>query len=120
VHGGVGGDSLGVKSSAGGVGELGDVEAVVELEDGLGEVLERGEGDVGGGGKVVGGGIDFGVDDVAGDVELRADGCGECGEGQGAEGEDCGGEDAGGGAGSEFGRFRTIDDWTQESGSGFG
>ena len=35
---------------------LGDLEAVVQLEGGGGEVFERGEGDVGGGGEAVGGG----------------------------------------------------------------
>ncbi len=45
-------------------GDPGDVEAVVQLEDGLGEVFECGEGDVGGGGEVIGGGIEVGGDDV--------------------------------------------------------
>jgi hypothetical protein len=53
VDGGVGGEALGVDGGAGAFAELGDVEAVVELEDGLGEVFKRGEGDVGGGGEVV-------------------------------------------------------------------
>jgi len=62
--------ALGVEDGAGFVGELGDVEAVVEFEDGLGEVFERGEGDVGGGGELGGGGVEVGGDDVAGDVDL--------------------------------------------------
>ena len=81
------------------VGELGDVEAVVELEGGGGEVFERGEGDVGGGGELAGRGVEVGGDDVAGDIELRADGRGDARvpgrDQQGAGGEQRGGEDAG-------------------------
>ena len=65
-----------LRGCAGRVGQLSDAEAVVELEGGGGEVLERGEGDVGGGGELAGGGVDVGGDDVAGDVELRTDGRG--------------------------------------------
>ena len=52
ADGGVGGEAFGVEGvlSVASV-TLGDVEAVVELEGGGGEVFERGEGDVGGGGE---------------------------------------------------------------------
>ncbi len=71
ADGGVGGQALGFERLAAGVGDLGELKAVVELEDGAGQVFERGEGDVGGGGEVVDGGVEVGGDDVAGDLHLR-------------------------------------------------
>ena len=101
VDGGVGGEALGVECRAFAVREFGDAEAVVELEGGGGEVFEGGEGDVGGGGEPVDGGVEIGGDDVAGDVELRAGGRGRRGppggNREGADGEERGGEGADGG-----------------------
>ena len=54
------------------VGDLVDLERGVEAEaDHLG-VFGRGEGQGGLGGEAMRGGVDFGVDDVAGDVERGA------------------------------------------------
>ena len=50
-----------------GVCDLGDLEAVIQLEGGGGEVFERGEGYGCGGGEVIDGGVKVGVDDVASD-----------------------------------------------------
>ena len=72
ADGGVGGDALGGEGLALAVGDFGDLQAVVEAEDEDGEVVEGREADGDGGGEAVGGGVDFGVDDVVGDVDLRA------------------------------------------------
>jgi len=72
AHGGVGGDALGFKRLFGRVGDLGELEAVIELEDGSGEVFEGGEGDRDRGGELVVGGVEVGVDDVAGDLKRYA------------------------------------------------
>ncbi len=71
ADGAVVGEALGVERLALGVGDFGELEAVVQLEGGGGEVLERGEGDVGGGGEAIDGGVEVGADDVVGDLELR-------------------------------------------------
>jgi len=68
---GVGDVALGVEGGDA-VGDVGDLEAVVEAEDDYVEVVECGEGDGGGGGEFSGGGVEIGVDDVAGDVDLGA------------------------------------------------
>ncbi len=73
AHGVVVGQALVFERLALGVGRLGDLEAVVQLEGGVGELFERGEGDVGGGGEAVYGGVEVGVDDVAGDLHLDLD-----------------------------------------------
>ena len=49
ADGGVVGESLGLEGFAGGVGKLGELEAVVELEGGRGEIFQGGEGDGHGG-----------------------------------------------------------------------
>ena len=69
----VGGQALGFERLAFGVGGFGDLEAVVQLEGGGGEVFEGGEGDVGRGGEAIYGGVEVGRDDVAGDLELGPD-----------------------------------------------
>ena len=61
-----------VEEFAGFVGDLGDLERGVEAEVDHIEAGGRGEGDGGSGGDVVGGGVELGVDDVAGDVERWA------------------------------------------------
>ena len=73
---------------------LGELEAVVELEGGGGDVVEGGEGDDGDGGEFAGGGDEVGGDVVGGDVDLLARGWGgesRCGseknEREGLEGE---------------------------------
>ena len=63
------GEALAGEQLAGFVGDLGDLERGMKAEADLVGVLGRGEGDLGLGGEVVGGGVELGVDDVAGDVE---------------------------------------------------
>ena len=73
-------------SLAGFVGDLGDFERGMKAEVDHVEIGGRGEADHGGGGEVVRGGIEFGVDHVAGDVEGRA--LTLCGGGEGEEQRD--------------------------------
>ncbi len=74
ADGGVVGQALVLQRLALLVGRLGDLQAVVQLEGGIGQLFERGEGDIGGRGQAVHCRVEVGVDDVAGDLHLHPDG----------------------------------------------
>ncbi len=66
------GEALAGEQFAGIVGDLGDLESGMKAEADLVGAFGRGEGDLGLGGDVMGGRVELGVDDVAGDVERGA------------------------------------------------
>ena len=104
------GEALGGEGVVLGVGDAGDVEAVVELEGGGVEIFKRGEGDLRGGGKGSCGGDEIGRNDVAADVELRArrgsEGC--VGHGRGEERGGGGGKEAGSAGKAEGRRHEEV------------
>src|ERR1700733_4158171 len=67
------GQTFGFERLAFGVGGFGDLEAVVQLEGGGGEVFEGGEVDVNRGGEAIYGRVEVGRDDVAVDLKLWPD-----------------------------------------------
>ena len=71
ADGAVVGKALGFERMALSVCNLCDLETVVQLEGGCGEFFECGEGDVCGGAEAVDRGVEVGVDEIAGDLELR-------------------------------------------------
>jgi len=71
TDGAVVGEAFGFEGLALGVGDFGELQAVIQLEGGGGEVFERGEGDVGRGGEAIDRGVEVGSDEVVGDLELR-------------------------------------------------
>jgi hypothetical protein len=80
--------ALGFEQFAGIVGDFGDFERGMEAEGDHVEVGGRGKGDLGGGREVVRSGIELGVNDVAGDVERGAGDLPGGGKGdEGGEGE---------------------------------
>ncbi len=110
AHGEVGGQSLGVERGAAVVCERCDVEAVVQLEGRRGQVFQRGEADICRGRQPASRWVEIGVDDVAGNVELRARRRGirshPAGKRKRAEGDDRGGESEEAAGGSDSGSER--------------
>ncbi len=71
ANGAVGG-ALAFEQLAAFIGDLGDFERGMKAEVDHVEIGGRGEADHGGGREVVGRGIEFGVNHIAGDVQRRA------------------------------------------------
>ena len=71
ANGAVGG-ALALEQLAAFIGDLGDLERGMKAEVDHIEISGSGKADHGGGGEVVGRGIEFGVNHIAGDVQRRA------------------------------------------------
>lgn len=82
-------EPLGFERVALGVGDLGNLQTVVQFEGRGGEIFECGEGDVRGGAEAVDRRVEVGADEIASDLELRLSWRGPDHDGEKTESEGC-------------------------------